>query len=80
MILASLFDQKCLLCSLVSKSNVTLAQPLRLKIPYFLNRKILSGDRRLYLNVRNRTFRSDADRLALTKQLLNLFCIVYFFT
>ena len=40
---ASRYNQKCTLCTLVSKSNITLAQRLRLKIPYFFYLEILVG-------------------------------------
>ena len=49
-----------------------------MKIPEFFTRKSLSSDLPLYILARNRTFRSDVDRLALRNQLLNLFCIVYY--
>ena len=76
MVLAFLYDLKCQLCPLVLKSNVTEAQPLRLKIYSCFKRKFVSGDRRLYLHARHNALLSDVDRLLLTKQLLNPNCIV----
>ena len=49
MFFAVAYDHKHPLCTLVSKSNVTLAQPLRFKIMLCFTWKSLSGDRRLYL-------------------------------
>ena len=49
---ASPHNQKCPFCTLASKSNVTLAQALRLKILQYFTWKSLSGDRRLYLHAR----------------------------
>ena len=49
MVSASPKDQKYPRYPLVLKLNVTLAQPLRLVILYFLKWKLLSDDRRLYL-------------------------------
>ena len=50
MVSASPSDQKYPRYPLVLKLNVTLARPQRLVILYFLKWKILSDDRRLYLN------------------------------
>ena len=76
MVLVSPYDKKYPI-TLVSKHNVTIAHSLRLKIMEFLTWKPLSGDRPVYLLARKINERSDVDRLTYTKQLLNLFCIVY---
>ena len=75
MVLASPNDQKYPRYPLGLK-NVTLARPLRLVILYLFKWKILSDDRRLYLNDSKWNSRSDVDGLTHTKQLLNLLCIV----
>ena len=77
MVLASPNDQKYPRYSLVLKSNVTVARPLRLVILIFFKWKILSDDRRLYLHDSKWNSRYDVDGLTHTKQLLNLLCIVY---
>ena len=72
------YDHKYPLCTLVSKSNVMLAQPLRLKIYFSLifTWKSLSGDRRFYMYDRKRNLRTVLDGLTHVKK-LNLLCIVY---
>ena len=77
MVSASPNDQKCPRYPLVLKLNVTLARSLRLLILNFIERKILSDDRRLYLHDSKINSRSDVDGLNHTKQLLNLLYIVY---
>ena len=71
------YDHKYPLCTLVSKSNVTLAQPRRSKILLFFIWKSFPGDRCSYPYARKRILRSDVDGLTHEKQLLNLLCIVY---
>ena len=78
MALASLYNQNVsILNVLASKSNVTLAQWLRLKILHFFTWKSLSGDRRFYAHARKCNVKFDKDGLTQTKKLL-FFCIVIF--
>ena len=51
-VFAGTYDHKYPLYTLVSKSNVTLVQPLRLKNRLIFTWKLLSGNRRLYLFAR----------------------------
>ena len=76
-VLAAPNDQKYPRYSLVLKFNVTLARPLRLIILYVFKWKFLSDDWRLYLHDSKWNSKSDVHGLTHTKQLLNLFCIVY---
>ena len=52
---------------------------LRLKILQSFKCNSLSDDRRFYLHARKLNVRSDVDGPTHTKQLLNLFCIVYLY-
>ena len=75
-ILASPNDQKYTRYPLVFKVNATLARPLRLVIPHFLNGNSCQMIGACIFMTANET-RSDGDGFIHTKQLLNLLCIVY---
>ena len=70
-------NQKCPFCTLASKPNLTLTLALHLNILQSFTYKSLSDNWYFYLHARN--MRSDVDGLTHTKQLLNLFSIVYIF-
>ena len=59
MVLASAYDQKCPLRTLVLNTDVTLVQTLRLIILDFCTWKSFSGDRRFYLDAIRRQGKPD---------------------
>ena len=70
------YDHKLPLCTLVLKSNVTLAQPLRLKMLCFFTLKSLADDRRLYLYARKMKLKIRCEWTDPFKKKKKL-CIVY---